>query len=85
MAVELYQYFPSDADYIFYARSAYEQHYLHSSINFPIHKINLGTFTARIVKNNFKGTMKSFVASEKCIFIYEFSQRNSSILKTVFI
>ena len=40
------QYLASDADYIFYSRSAHEQHHLRSSINFAMHKINPGTPTA---------------------------------------
>ena len=40
------QYFASDADYIFLARSVYEQHHLRSTINFSMHKIKPGTLTA---------------------------------------
>ena len=40
----------------------YEQHHLCSSINFAMHKIKPGTLTAGGVKNNFKGTIKRFVA-----------------------
>ena len=44
------QYFTSNADYIFFVRSVYEQHHLRSSINFAMHKIKPGTFTAGLVK-----------------------------------
>ena len=47
------QYFASDADYIFFARSMYEKHYLRSSINFAMHKIKPSALKAGMVKNNF--------------------------------
>ena len=53
-------YFASDADYIFFARSVYEQHHLLSSINFAMHIIKPGTLTAGMVKNNLKGTIEKF-------------------------
>ena len=62
--LNLNQCFASDADYVFFARSVFEQHHLRSSINFAMHKIKPGTFTAGTVKNNFKETMERFVASE---------------------
>ena len=58
------QYFASDADHIFFTRSAYEQHYLRSSINFAMHKIKPGTLTARTIKSYFKGTTERFVARD---------------------
>ena len=58
------QYFPSDADYIFFARSLYGQLHLSSPITFAIHTITLGTLTAGMVKNNFEEAIKSFVASD---------------------
>ena len=48
----------------------YEQHHLHSSTNFARH--NPVTITAGMVKNNFKGAIKKFVASYN-----EFSFMNS--------
>ena len=42
----------------------YEQHHLSSSITFVMHKIKPGTFTIEMVKNNFKGTLGRFVASD---------------------
>ena len=45
--------------------------YIHQQ-NFARHKINLVTLTAGMVKNNFKGTIKKFVASYN-----EFSFMNS--------
>ena len=32
------QYSASDADYLFFAKPVYEQHHLHSPINFALHK-----------------------------------------------
>ena len=58
------QYFVSDADYICFIKSVYQQYHLHSSINFAMHKIRQGTLTARTVKNNFKGTIERFFAND---------------------
>ena len=58
------QHFASEADYIFFARSVYEEHHLRSSINFSIHKIKPGKLKEGTVKNNFKGTIERFVASD---------------------
>ena len=63
------QYFASDADYIFSARSVYEQQHLRSSINFAMHKIKPGTLTAKTVKNKFKATIQRFVASDNAFSI----------------
>ena len=41
----------------------YEQYHSRSSINFAMQKIKPGTLTAGTVKNNFKGTIERFVAS----------------------
>ena len=41
--------------------SVYDQQNLRSSINFAMHKIKPGTFTAGTVKSNFKGTIERFV------------------------
>ena len=58
------QCFASDADYIFFTRSVYEQHHLRSSINFAMHKIKPGTLTAGTVNSNFKRAIEWFVASD---------------------
>ena len=58
------QHFASDADYTFFARSAYEQHHLRSSINFAMHKIKPGTLTTGTFKNNYKGTIERFVSRD---------------------
>ena len=58
------QYFASDADYIFFARSAREQHHLLSSINFPMHKTKSGTLTAETVESNYKGTIERILARD---------------------
>ena len=58
------QYFPSDADYIFFARSLDGQLHLSSPITFAMHTITLGTLTAGMVKNNFEEAIKIFVASD---------------------
>ena len=46
------------------ARYLYEQYHLRPSINFANHKIKPGTLTAGTFKNNFKGTIGRFVASD---------------------
>ena len=67
------QYFASDADYIFVPRSVYEWHNLLSSISFVIHRIKPNILTAGTIKYNFKGTIKSFVASDYAfLFISSF-------------
>ena len=62
------QHFPSDANNIFFARSVYKQYHLRLSINFAMHKIKPGTFTAGTVKSNFKASIERFVARDKHIF-----------------
>ena len=54
------QYFASDADYIFLARSVYEQHHLRSIINFAMHKLN----QVHLQQGNFKETIERFAASD---------------------
>ena len=56
------QYFASDADYIFFARSVNEKYHLHSSINFTMHKIK--PYTAGTLISNFKGTIERFLARD---------------------
>ena len=63
------QYFESDADYIIFARSLYEQHNLRSSVNFAIHNIKPGTLTAGTVKINFKGIVAMFVARHNAFLL----------------
>ena len=54
--------FGSDANYICFASSVYEQHHLRSSIRFAMHKIKPSTLTAGTVKSNFKETIETYVA-----------------------
>ena len=61
------QCFASDADYILFAKSVYEQYHLPPSINFAMRKIKPGTLTAKTVKSNFKGKAESFVARESAV------------------
>ena len=73
-------YFATDTDYIFFAKSIYE-HHLHSPINSDMHKIKQAT-----VKNNLKGIIGKFVASDDAFsFMSSVNQRNTSILKAVFV
>ena len=65
-------------------RSVYEQHHLHSSIDFAMHKIKPGTLKTGSVKSNFKVTIKGFCKGQ-CVFTYEFIQWITNILETVFI
>ena len=59
-----HQTFASDPDYIFFARSLYEQYLLRSSINVAMHKIKPGQLTAGTIKQNYRGTIERFVASD---------------------
>ena len=62
------QYFPSDAGYLFFARSVYEQHHhVYSSINLAIYNIKPGILTAGTVKSNFKGTIERFLGRDNAI------------------
>ena len=78
------QYFASDANYLFFTRSVYEQYRLRPSIKFAMYKIKSGTLTAGTAKKNFKKRNGRF-GEYDCVFIYELSQRNTSILEIVFI
>ena len=49
-----------------------------------MHKIKPGALTAGAVKSNFKETIEKFVARDNAFF-YEHSQRDTSILETVFV
>ena len=69
-------------DYIFFARSVYDQHHLRSLINFAMHKIKPGTVTAGTVKSNFKGTMERFVARDNA---FSFMSSVKGTLETVII
>lgn len=53
-------------------RSVYEQYHLGSSINFAMHKIKYDTIRAGTVKNNSKGIIERFVASEN---VFSFTSR----------
>ena len=57
------QNFASDADYIFFARSVVEQHHLYSSINIAMQKLNSCSVTAGCIRQNFKESVRKFVAS----------------------
>lgn len=46
------QIFAPDQDYIFFARSVYEQYYLRLSIYFATHRIKAGQLTAGKIKQN---------------------------------
>ena len=58
------QYFASDVDYIFFARSVHDQRHLRLSINLDMTKIKPVTLTAGMVTNTLKGTIQKFVASD---------------------
>lgn len=54
-------------DIIFFFRSWYDQYHLRSSINVVMYKIKPGKSTAGPIRNNFKGTIQRFVASNNVI------------------
>ena len=77
------QYFASDADYLFFAKPIYEQSHLLSSINFAMHKIKTGTFTARTLKKkSLKAHLKGSVLMHSDNVVKS-CERNTGILETV--
>ena len=59
--LECNQYFESDADFIFFASSVYEQDHLRLSINFAIHKIKPVTLKQEQLKIISRETLKSLL------------------------
>ena len=59
------QSFASEADYIFFAHSLYQQLNMMSSINIAMQKVRSNSLTAGMLSQNFKETVKSFVANDK--------------------
>ena len=59
------EHFASDADYIFFARSVYQQNHLRSRINFCLNKNTSGALTAGTVKNNFKEKIERFASDNE--------------------
>lgn len=56
-----------------------------SSKDFAMHNINPGTLTVgRTVKNNFKGTIRRFVASDNSFPIISSVKKNTSMQETGF-
>ena len=55
------QYFASDADYQFVCRSAYDWHYLLSSVIFDMHRTEPGTLSARTNENSLKKQLKGLL------------------------
>ena len=55
------QRFASEADYIFFARSVYQQMNMTSSINIAMQKVKTNKLTAGMLSQNFKDTVKLFV------------------------
>ena len=58
------QSFASDADYIFFARSVVELHYLRSSINISLNKAQGTQLTAGSVRQNYKESVKRLLSNE---------------------
>ena len=54
----------------------YKQRHLCLSINFTVHKIKSGTFTAGTVKSNFKGTT-DFVVARDNVFSFMISVKGT--------
>ena len=48
----------------YFLATVYEKHHIKSLINFVMHKIKPAILTTGTVKNNFKGTIERFVASD---------------------
>ena len=75
------QHFGSDADYIFFARSVYEQYHLRSSIKFAFHIIKPGTLIAGTVKSNFKETIERIVAKDNVFSFMNSAKRTPAYWK----
>ena len=58
------QTFASDSDCIFFARFVYGQDHVHSLENYGI---NAGQFTVGTIKQNYRGTIDRFVASDNAL------------------
>ena len=58
------QTFASDSDSIFFARFVYGQDHVHSLENYGI---NAGQFTVGTIKQNYRGTIDRFVASDNAL------------------
>lgn len=74
------QHFATNEDYILFARSAYEQHHLCSSLNFDMDKIKPTILTAGTVKSNFEGIIGRLVASDN-VFSFTSSAKGDSFYK----
>ena len=59
------QKFASEADYIFFVHSVYQQMNMSSRINIAMQKVKTNALTAGVLSQNFKDTVKSFVASNE--------------------
>ena len=59
------QTFSSEADYIFFAHFVYQQMNMTSRINIAMQKVMTNELTAGMLSQNFKDTVKSFVASDE--------------------
>ena len=64
--------------------SAYEQQHLLSSINFAIHNTKLCALTAETIKNDFKGIIERFVASENKFLVMSSVKRTPEFRKQDF-
>ena len=59
------QRFASEADYIFFAHSVYQQMNMTSRINIAMQKVKTNKLTAGMLSHNFNDTVKSFVANDE--------------------
>ena len=59
------QRFASEADYIFFAHSVYQQMNMTSCINIAMQKVKTNKLTAGMLSHNFNDTVKSFVANDE--------------------
>ena len=79
------QIFASDPVYIFFARTVDKQYLLRSSINFAMHKIKPGQLTAGTIKQNYRGTIDKYVASDNAFSFMSQVKGTPSLLEIIFI
>ena len=63
------QKFASDTDYIFFANYVVQQVNLRSKINIALKKVSGGNLTAGMFSQNFKETVKTFIANDEACSI----------------
>ena len=75
------QNFASYPDCTFFSLSVNEHHHLRLSINFTVRKVKLGLLTIETIKQNYKGAIDKFIASDSAISFLISVKRTPSFWK----